>query len=1123
VILAFLLVTLQQTEAAAAAPVAAARAALEAGNPAGALVHVERALAFGPFALPVLELGLAAATGDDDARALWSHDWWAAASDATGRARPAGAARDLLDADDPHPARVAAARALAVDELVAFAEARQKRGRKAPEELLVARWARRLARELARPAPALADSTAELSPELVLPARTYAPVIRTLQNVLNHALSNRDTALAMRAARVLRGLGAQSDFKDLQGPEPKGMKNVRGAAEAGLARAREQLAAAAGEPWTVEQLEWLSDEEGEVFTREHDSFANPGLAVSPRGWYRVETDCGYQTLLGVARTIELHHERLANWYGADPFEGRPGICRVVPEATGLEAEGAPFWWVGGFQGGDVTTLRFSTGNIEGFGHGLTHELTHRFDGALYPGQPAWLSEGKAVWTADSYGHSSDARFVANKVAFGTMQGALGKGYGGADKLAELIEGTIEDYRDNYVAGYALYVYLQLWEEGGRPLFRDRLRTFMEDAERGRDDWLAFFESLFCDGEDGRPEDLDGFAERFRTFLAGFDWRDRAPFTERFTESIDTRGDDWVYDEPTWGWQRTRAEPVFGEGLAAIAGGVLLDAGRRDEGIRALVWALGCDGPTPRTEARLEQALEAAGEDAAVWALAHDRWERSGAAGTPPPFDNFLPRTRALLDALDAAADAYGERGLARASAAMVADCDRLAAHLGRAPCGASVAPPVAGAPVTVAGAPVTVAAAPAPLHRFDTPPRHLGLTGWEEDGLTGYEERRVSDFWYVDGDQHLHLGRQRPREGTGRLDRAAHQRDVYVRSREWLEPGSYRVRTRVRFTTSYAAGVVVLGATRRDRGVRVHFSAGNFLYAIGESDDEPTFEEVDWRIDGLRERDGGLPGSVARGRHGFDGSRTAFDLEVLVDGGTVRVSIDDKRVGAYHTVDGTPVEGYVGFAVGTGAVQVQTPTVERLDRARLAGTGVIPLGLDLVRQRADPFKQLANRTLRGLDVPPQGALLLWIPYPELDEGEELDLPKLVNRVRLGTKSLVRFLNKQDATQPFRIAVPRALGEAGIAELQASFEKLLVDPPELLLHDFLPPESPDVGKRWLFFVDPAGVIRVAAPFSSQVAAFGDRLEHWMTVFRDHGRPARDLPSLERPALEEAEEE
>ena len=43
-------------------------------------------------------------------------------------------------------------------------------------------------------------------------------------------------------------------------------------------------------------------------------------------------------------------------------------------------------------------MRFSIGTIEGLGHGLTHELTHRFDGALFPGQPTWLVEGKAVWT-----------------------------------------------------------------------------------------------------------------------------------------------------------------------------------------------------------------------------------------------------------------------------------------------------------------------------------------------------------------------------------------------------------------------------------------------------------------------------------------------------------------------------------------------------------------------------------------------------------------------------------------------------------------------------------------------------------------------------------------------------
>src|SRR5690606_29548560 len=120
-------------------------------------------------------------------------------------------------------------------------------------------------------------------------------------------------------------------------------------------------------------------------------------------------------------------------YGQDPFLDRPGTVRIVPEAEGLEAEGVPYWWAGGFQSGDLTVLRFSASNIPDLGRGLTHELTHRFDGATYPGLPAWLMEGKAVWTGGAYDAMTDEEFIANDANAGTMDQTMRKGYGGVDK------------------------------------------------------------------------------------------------------------------------------------------------------------------------------------------------------------------------------------------------------------------------------------------------------------------------------------------------------------------------------------------------------------------------------------------------------------------------------------------------------------------------------------------------------------------------------------------------------------------------------------------------------------------------------------------------------------------
>jgi len=424
--------------------IARGREALAAKRPAEAVEHFERALVFDPFAPEVLALLVEATAADPDAQALWGEAWWRATADGKGRTTADRSLASKLETLAPGLGDVQVARAAAVEELSQLASSARKTARRKPAAALVAWWAASLGRVLARDDPALlAAHDAELVVDLSAGARLPDQVITQLRRAYSLSQSSGRYAEAVRAARILRGLGVQGGFEDLQGPKPSGIDALRRDADDLLARSREKLAGTLGEPLTVEQLEELDEHEAREFTRAHEDLACPGVAISPRGWYRIETCCGYETLLGVARTIELHHERLAGWFGQDPFVGRQGLVRVVPEAAGLESEGAPFWWAGGFQGGDTTLMRFSCGTIEGLGHGLTHELTHRFDGAIYPGTPGWLAEGRAVWTGGSYGDSRDEAFVEDHVQFGTVEATWMKGYGGEAKLRELIEGELE--------------------------------------------------------------------------------------------------------------------------------------------------------------------------------------------------------------------------------------------------------------------------------------------------------------------------------------------------------------------------------------------------------------------------------------------------------------------------------------------------------------------------------------------------------------------------------------------------------------------------------------------------------------------------------------------------------
>ena len=219
--------------------------------------------------------------------------------------------------------------------------------------------------------------------------------------------------------------------------------------------------------------------------------------------------------------------------------------------------------------------------IPGLGRGITHELTHRFDGAIYPGLPGWLVEGKASWTAGAYGSMKEENFVPNHCSYGTQAGTLRLGYDEADKLREIVAGTQEEYRDNYTAGYSLYVYLNTWigsedvdgeefgEEGSwpppaegeaqrerAPLYHDALQKFMEERKRLRNDPVKVFEAYFCDGENGRPADFDEFSERFTRWLRGFNeegwndaWATAAEICRTRPELAGMIGSSWFYDPP----------------------------------------------------------------------------------------------------------------------------------------------------------------------------------------------------------------------------------------------------------------------------------------------------------------------------------------------------------------------------------------------------------------------------------------------------------------------------------------------------------------------------------------------------------------------------------------------
>lgn len=1082
----------------------AAKNALGEGRPEEASKHALVALESQPDSAEALSVLLRAAAADPDARALWAHELTAALGDEHGKPKLDKETSTAMPAKDASVLAIAAARAAAADELAELVASLRKSAEKNPEQVLTLEWAAEIGRELAHAAPALAKKHAAVfAPGFPLFPKCEREVVLALDAQLGGARASGRTQDALELALVLRGLAAQAGFKDLEGPKSPKLDDAWSDAGAALAEARHELGRNSP-PMTIEQLEALDGDQRDQFTRAHASFIAPGVATSPQGWYRVETICGYATLLGLAKTVELHHARLAKWYGKDPFVGRPGTLRIVPEASGLESEGTPFWWAGGFQSGDITSMRFSCGTIEGFGHGLTHELTHRFDGALCPGIPSWLAEGKAVWTGAAFANSDDEDFVENHASFGTIEDASIRGYGAKENLEKLITGTIEDYRDNYVAGYALYVYLRSWsDEGAPPKYAKRLTEFMSDRMRDKRSALDAFAAHFADGKEGRPKDFAAFAEDFGKWAGGFYWRDRKPWTQRYTEDVGkVRGDDYVLDEPTWVWSRSRAEPWFGQDQARAAGDLLLKRGDEQNALKAYVWSLGVDERWESVDRALLALCEKLADRQGAWCVANALARRGIAVEHPPgaaPMAQRIPKTRALLDAYRAAVASYVEQGQVFAAAALAADHDRIAVHTGDAALARTVRAPVLGSD------------AAARLHPFDEPRRSLMPAGWIEDGLTDYERHRVKGAWCVDEHRNLHVGRAQPRIGTGTADRQSYQHDAFARSQLWLDPGCYSVKARITPTTSYMSGTLVLGYTRRDRNVRFHFTAGDFLFAIGDKDEAAALDKLDWYLEGKRDRDYGLPGAVTGGQFGFPQTVSSFELELVVDGPTAHAFVDDKFVATYTTADGSPIEGFVGFAVSYGDIKVQNPTVQRLDRsaAYRARTNV-PAAFDIHAARTSDFRDLLDRRVLGIPLSRTGALCLWLPMPEPDADGGFDRVRAVKRFADRAFDFEIALERLGFAMPTFLALPSALGPETIADAKKAIAAQASDLAKQLQfveHGPAQVAAPAVDdpvtdghQTWLLFLDSTGVLRAAESFHTGKQLDGGLLR-WIEVFRN----------------------
>ncbi|MCB1282702.1 MAG: hypothetical protein KDB18_14360, partial [Salinibacterium sp.] len=281
---------------------------------------------------------------------------------------------------------------------------------------------------------------------------------------------------------------------------------------------------------------------------------------------------------------------------------------------------------------------------------------------------------------------------------------------------------------------------------------------------------------------------------------------------------------------------------------------------------------------------------------------------------------------------------------------------------------------------------------------------------------------------------------------------------------------------------------------------------GDYMYAIGQKEEKPKFESLSWSLGGLRDRDGGLPGANPGGRFEFKGAQPSFKFILEVDGARAHAFIENRWVGTYHTVDGQPIEGYVGFGSTFGAFKLQGATVTRLDRAAEAGVrGLGPEGLDLTRDGQDLEATLRNRDVRGMPRVGGGLVVAWIPRT-LTKDDELDVDDIIGSARFALRGIRDGLEDHRLPQELALALPADLPEEDRLALAEEFGseghplRVLVHHRKHYIFDLKRPNMPHEPMPVLMYVDPHAVLRICEIYAVGRRGIPERLAHWGRVFR-----------------------
>ena len=284
-----------------------------------------------------------------------------------------------------------------------------------------------------------------------------------------------------------------------------------------------------------------------------------------------------------------------------------------------------------------------------------------------------------------------------------------------------------------------------------------------------------------------------------------------------------------------------------------------------------------------------------------------------------------------------------------------------------------------------------VIAPPAPDAQEEPPPPDCGpyvgeLTGGVSEVRWSPMDSKKGGNWHMPNEAALVLGRRKSGKALTGTVRDAGVRRVFVRANRWHQ-GTYTFRTQVRFLSAHVSARLVVGWTRRDRGIEITLGGGDLAYATGRREKAMELRRIRVGVNDLRPFDGSA--SVLSVPFQFKSPRETFTVSAHVDGPYLRVKINGRVALVHRRSTGDPIQGYVGFGLGSGLVRYEDPETRNHrtlgpDHACRCETQDQPIRLD--EPLLFPWSTCVGRRVEGIPLGERGTFVVW--YSEATLREE---------------------------------------------------------------------------------------------------------------------------------------